>query len=526
MAERRVVLPIEGMSCGACAATIQRRLEDVKDVSEATVNYATGKATVKLRDGNGAVADLIKAVRSAGYDCVKSSANLRIEGLHYAAGVTRIEEHLNAITGVLRASANQATESVAVEYVPGVVSAREIETAVTDLGWVLPQPIAEEDPVERELLRREREMKQLGVKLAVAGIAAVISMIVSLPLMGSMTAKMGDPFGRIMALIDGPFRGLAPALYTVDPVVLKVFLLVITTIVIVWPGSQFFKAAWRGVLHGSADMNTLIAVGTGAAFTYSAVATFLPTIFTAAGLPADVYFEAVSWIIAFILLGRLLEARAKAQASLAIRRLMALRPLKARVERDGVETEVHVDDVVLGDRVIIRPGETIPVDGLVLSGESEVNEAMLTGEPLPVPKARHDRVTGGTINLRGSFAFEASAIGKATALAQIVQLVDEAQGSKAPVQRLADRVAGIFVPAVIAVGIFSFVIWYIFGPDPKAVYAMLTFVTVLIIACPCALGLATTDGHHGGNGAGCAARHSDSWWRSPRKDARDRYHRV
>ncbi len=330
MADRRVVLPIEGMSCGACAVTVQRRLADIKSVTNVNVNFATGKAILMLRDGNGVVAELVKAVRSAGYDCVKSSAVLHIADLHYASGVTRLEEQLNSMTGVLRASANQATETVSVEYVPGVVSAREIETATTDLGWLLPEPVAEENAVEREQLRRELETKQLGVKLLVAGAIAVISMIASLPLLGSVTAKTGDPFGRVMGVIDGPLRSIAPALYTSDPFSLRIFLLVVTTVVVVWPGAQFYKAAWRGVVHGTADMNTLIAIGTGAAFMYSVVATFLPSIFTTAGLPADVYFEAVSWIIAFVLLGRLLEARAKAQASLAIRRLIALRPLKAR----------------------------------------------------------------------------------------------------------------------------------------------------------------------------------------------------
>jgi Cu+-exporting ATPase len=249
-------------------------------------------------------------------------------------------------------------------------------------------------------------------------------------------------------------------------------------------------------------MNTLIALGAGAAFVYSAAATLLPLVLLRAGLHPDVYFEAVAAIIALILLGRLLEARARGQMSEAIRALLGLRPTAARVQRGGADLDIPIEEVQVGDHVIVRPGETIPVDGVVTSGESAVNEAMLTGEPMPVMKRAGDRLFGGTLNTTGSLVFDARAVGKDTALAQIVRMVEEAQGSRAPVQRLVDRVASVFVPVVLAVAIASFVVWFVRGPEPGLIYATVAFVTVLVIACPCALGLATPTAILVGTGKG------------------------
>src|SRR3989441_12335469 len=251
---------------------------------------------------------------------------------------------------------------------------------------------------------------------------------------------------------------------------------------------------WSGFKHRTADMNTLIGVGTGAAYLYSLVATFAPDVFAAAGLPADVYYEAVCAIIALILLGRLLEARARGRTSAAIRHLAGLRAKAAHVVREGREEEIPVEEVVPGDLVIVKPGEKMPVDGVVTEGASAVDESMLTGEPLPVAKKIGDEVIGATVNRSGSITFRATRVGKEPALGQIVQLVEDAQATKAPIQRLADRVAGVFVPIVIALAIAAFVGWFDLGPTPQAralVFAIVAFVTVLIIACPCALGLAT-----------------------------------
>jgi Cu+-exporting ATPase len=299
----------------------------------------------------------------------------------------------------------------------------------------------------------------------------------------------------LFALIHQPLhtvvRAVVPGIYAVPPAMLRLGLLVLTAAVMLGPGRHFYVGTWRAFRYRTADMNTLIGIGTFAAFSHSTVATLAPGLFTRAGLPPDVYFEAVSMIIALILLGRFLETRAKGRTSAAIRQLMDLRPATARVVRGGTEATVPLDRVQLGDRVRVHPGERIPVDGVVREGDSHVDESMLTGEPMPVAKAGDDEVIGGTVNGRGTLLVEATRVGRETALAQIIRLVEEAQGSKAPVQRLADQVAGVFVPIVIAVALAAFVVWYDVGPQPALVFATVSFVTVLIIACPCALGLAT-----------------------------------
>ncbi len=503
----RIVLPIEGMTCGACAVTVQDRLAREPGVVEANVNYATGRATVTLEHDGIAVADLIHAVREVGYDCGKAAVEFAIEGLHYATGTTRLEREILSLRGVLSASANQALEAVRVEYVPGLVTGRDIEDAVGRAGFTVAAPIAEQDPVERERLARSREQRTLLGKFLVAAVAAAGTMLASMPLMMTGSAAH-DLFFRLLHPLDGVARALVPQVYALadrSPQLLKFAMLVITLPVLLWSARQFYRSALSGFRHRTADMNTLIAVGTGAAFLYSVAATVLPRMFTTAGLPADVYYEAVSFIVAFILLGRLLEARAKSRTSEAIRALLALRPKTARVQRDGADLEIAIEAVELGDRVLVRPGETIPVDGVVRDGRSTVNEAMLTGEPMPVDKAPGSKVVGGTMNGLGSFTFEAQAIGKDTVLAQIVRLVEDAQGDKAPVQALADRVAGVFVPVVIAVAIAAFVVWFVWGPAPQFVFAMVAMVTVLVIACPCALGLATPTAIMVGTGQG--ARH-------------------
>jgi Cu+-exporting ATPase len=272
--------------------------------------------------------------------------------------------------------------------------------------------------------------------------------------------------------------------------------------VLIWAGRGFYVSAWRGFQHRSADMNTLIAVGTAAAMLYSAAATFVPGLFTGAGLPADVYYEAVSSIIALILLGRLLESRARGRTSQAMRRLIGLAPRTARVLREGSEADLPVVEVVVGDIVLVRPGEKIPVDGVVRGGRTAVDESMLTGEPVPIAKTPGDLVVGATLNTTGSITVEATRVGRDTALAQIVRLVEEAQGSRAPVQRLADRIAGVFVPVVMAVALAAFVVWFDVGPSPAFIFATVVFVSVLIIACPCAMGLATPTAIMVGTGRG------------------------
>ncbi|MBI3982702.1 MAG: heavy metal translocating P-type ATPase [Gemmatimonadetes bacterium] len=494
------------MTCGACAVTVQKRLADEPGVAEAAVNYATGRATLLVDVERVKIADLVKAVREVGYDSAKVTVSVGVEGLHYAPGVARLESEVAAVSGVLRVAANQATEQVTIDYVPGVTTPADLEAAIRRAGFALAAPIPAEDPVERERLKRRREVRALAARFAVAAVAGVLTMIGSMPLMSAAGhgpgAKGHDVWGRLMAPVEAPVRSLLPDLYTLDPTVLKLAMLVLTVPVLLWSGRQFFVGAWRGVQHRTADMNTLIAVGTGAAFAYSVVATAVPAVFRGAGLEADVYFEAVNAIVALILLGRLLEARAKGRTSAAIRQLLALRPKTARVQRSGEDRDIPLPEVVVGDRLVVRPGETVPVDGVILQGATSVSEALLTGEPMPIEKQTGDRVIGGTVNGAGSFVMEARAVGNHTALAQIVRLVEEAQGTKAPVQRLADRVAGVFVPIVIAVAIAAFVVWFVLGPAPQVVFATVALVTVLVIACPCALGLATPTAIMVGTGKG------------------------
>ncbi|UCD25584.1 MAG: copper-translocating P-type ATPase [Gemmatimonadota bacterium] len=502
MASSRITLPIEGMTCGACALTVQKRLLEENGVQDAAVNYATGKSTITIDEADTSVARLVTAVREAGFDCAKTSITFSVEGLHYATGTSRLEQQLSDLEGVLSATANQATEQVRVEYIPGLVSAHAIEQRVKTSGFTIAEPLAEEDPAERERQRIQRQVKTLSWKFALAAVMTVATMIGSMPLMTQDSTKGVDLFGMLMRPLNDLLQNMLPILYQLDPNLLKLGMLVMTLPVVLWCGRQFYTAAWSGVKHRSADMNTLIAVGTGAGFLFSIVATLVPAVFSNVGLSADVYYESVCAIIALILLGRLLEARARGQTSLAIRRLIELRPKTATVQRQGHDMEIPIERVEVGDRVIVKPGETIPVDGVVVAGESTVSEAMLTGEPDPVEKKPGDQVVGGTLNGMGTLGFEARAVGKDTMLSQIVRLVEEAQGTKAPVQRLADKVAGVFVPVVIAIAIASFAVWWVIGPEPVYVYATVALVTVLVIACPCALGLATPTAIMVGTGRG------------------------
>jgi len=501
MSKARIVLPIEGMTCASCAATVQEALAGSTGVSSAGVNFATNKAAVDYDDAQTNVAALIKTVREAGYNCGKASVTFGITDLHYAPSVAPLEQSLGRVNGVIRAVANQATETATVDYIPGVVSATDLEAAVTGAGFEVSAPIAEEDPIERERIARTREIKTLTWKFVLAAVVAVVAMVGSMLLMadrpmGEMgTMKQVDLLGRLLMPLAISLREwIAGQGWILELTWIKWGLALLTLPVVAWSGQQFYKGTWSGFRHRTADMNTLIGVGTAAAFLYSLVATAAPSLFLQAGLPADVYYEAVATIIALVLLGRLLEARAKGKTSEAIRRLAALRAKLAHVLRDGHETDIPVEAVVVGDLLIVKPGEKIPVDGVVTEGASAVDESMLTGEPMPVAKKPGDEVIGATLNTTGSITFRATRVGKETALGQIVQLVEDAQATKAPIQRLADRVAGVFVPIVIAIAIAAFVAWFDFGPGPELralVFATVAFVTVLIIACPCALGLAT-----------------------------------
>src|SRR5204863_5067681 len=331
-------------------------------------------------------------------------------------------------------------------------------------------------------------------KFVVAAVATVVTMLGSMLLMtdhADVTLRSVDLLGRLLLPLALRVQEALPAVRAIEPYWIKLTLAALTLPVVVWSGQQFYRGTWSGLKHRTADMNTLIGVGTGAAYLYSLLATLAPGLLAGAGREADVYYESVCAIIALILLGRLLEARAKGRTSQAIRRLAGLRAKTAHVLRGGREAEIAVETLVPGDLVIVKPGEKIAVDGVVTEGASAVDESMLTGEPMPVAKKPGDEVMGGTVNTTGSVTFRARRVGKDAALGQIMRMVEDAQAGKAPIQGLADRIAGVFVPVVIVIAIAAFVAWFDFGPAPAVIFATVALVTVLIIACPCALGLAT-----------------------------------
>jgi P-type Cu+ transporter len=499
----RVTIPVTGMTCAACATRVQRKLERGAGVRTALVNFGTERATVEYDASSTDPATLVELVEAAGYGARTEVVDLPIPDLEWAVSGEPVERELRQVPGVVRASANLALRSARVELLPELVTPDVLAGAVERAGYRLGEAVEIADPVERERVSREREYRELRRRFVLAAGVAAVSMVLSMPLMMEPSAMRGvDLLDRLMMPLVHGTLALLPWLETASASTLRWTLLVLTTPVLFWSGRHFFRGAYSGLLHATADMNTLIAVGTGAAYAYSVSATLVPGAFIRAGLSADVYFEAVSMIIALILLGKLLEARAKTRTSDAIRRLMGLQPKTARVVRGGVEHDVSVEDLVVGDVVVVRPGEKVPVDGVVVSGRSGVDQSLLTGEPLPVEKGPGDEVVGGTINGSGSFRFEATKVGRDTALSQIVRLVQDAQAAKAPIQRLADRISGVFVPIVVSIAIAAFVVWYNVGPEPRFMFSLVSFVTVLIIACPCALGLATPTAVMVGTGAG------------------------
>ena len=487
----RVDLPITGMSCAACARTIEKTLSKAPGVRSANVNFATSRATVEYDPDATKVGDLVAQVRDVGYGTSGSAhAEFIVDDTSRPPGSAgTLAGRLERLPGVVAASFNPATSTVHVEYLPGSVDLAAIRVAINAAGYDLHDADGNTGEVsveDSDDAYREAEYRELQRKFWVAAILSAPVLVIAMA------------HGNI-PLLD--FAGV------------EWLQLALTTPVVFYAGAQFYRGAWAAFRHRAADMNTLIAVGTGAAYVYSVAATILPGFFMAAAgsdmaamghaAAAPVYFEAASVIIALILLGRLLEARAKGRTGEAIRRLAGLQAKTARVVRDGVDVDIPVEEVLAGDIVLVRPGEKVPVDGIVEEGASTIDESMLTGESLPVEKSTGDEVFGATINKTGSFRFRATKVGKDTALQQIVKMVADAQGSKAPIARLADVISGIFTPIVIAIAIATFVVWFVAAPvDVRFSMALVNFVSVLIIACPCALGLATPTAIMVGTGRG------------------------
>ena len=399
-----------------------------------------------------------------------------VGGMTCAACVRRVEKTLQSLPGVEEAAVNLATGRATLRHRPEWAGLDATGVAITEAGYVylgVPEEFRN-DPVAAA---RAEEIRDLKLRFAV-GMAL------------SIVIFFGSMHHWFPLLADLPRQPLLTAMF------------LLTTPVVFWVGSRFFIGAIKAARQKTTDMNTLVAVGAFAAYAYSVLATFFPGIFTTSGLMPHVYYDGASLIVTLIILGRLLEAQAKGKTSAAIQRLMGLRPKTARVIRNGEERDIPIEGIIRGDLLLVRPGEKIPTDGVVASGTSSVNESMLTGESLPVSKEPGDAVYAGTLNKNGAFTFTATNIGAETALARIITLVEQAQGSKAPIQRLADRVAAVFVPVVFAIGLATFVVWYFFVPDGSFSRALLNFVSVLVIACPCALGLATPTAVMVGTGLG------------------------
>lgn len=415
---------------------------------------------------------------------LSEKTTLNIRGMTCAACVRRVEKGLQDFDGVRKATVNLATEKATVEYDPSLVDLERLAEKIRDIGYEVAgfdtpagaglQKTTIEDSVEAD---RIREIKELKVRLAVG-------------------------VGLSVFIFLGSMQDWFPYLREIPRQIMLYSLFVLATPVVFWVGSRFFSGAIKAARQKTTDMNSLVAVGSLSAYLFSTLATFAPRLFTSAGITPHVYFDGAAMIITLILLGRLLEAKAKRKTSIAIKKLVELKPKTARVSRDGKEIDIPIEAVMKGDLILVRPGEKIPTDGVIVSGSSAIDESMLTGESIPVAKESGSEVFGATLNKSGSFTFRATKVGAETALAQIIRLVEEAQGSKAPIQRLADKVASIFVPVVFGIAVLTFVIWCFFVPEPVFSRALLNFVSVLIIACPCAMGLATPTAVMVGTGLG------------------------
>lgn len=466
------VLQIGGMSCAACANKVEKALKKLDGVHDVTVNFATEKASIEFDSSRVNLDDFVKTVEKLNYEVIFTKKELKITGMSCAACATKIEKKLNTLPGVKKAVVNFATEKVTIEYSENDVSIGHIKKAVKGLGY---EAVLQEDKVDidEEKARREAEIKRQTFMFA-------FSAILSLPLLLYMFAEMFTWQWVPQLLMDPKFQ------------------LVLATPIQFIAGGQFYKDAYYSLKNKSANMSVLIALGTTAAYVFSFVVTFWGDLI---GQKA-VYYETAAIIITLIILGKLLEAIAKGKTSDAIKKLMGLQAKTARVVRDGQEVDIPIEEVEVGDLIIVRPGEKIPVDGIIKEGYSTVDESMLTGESIPVDKKIGDEVIGATINKHGTFRFEATKVGKDTALAQIIKVVEDAQGSKAPIQRLADVISSYFVPVVIVIAVLTFLTWYFLVDPSNFTRALINFTAVLVIACPCALGLATPTSIMVGTGKG------------------------
>ena len=479
-APREVVLPIIGMTCANCARTVERALKRAPGVVEASVNFAAEQAVVLFDPSAADLRQAVERVRAAGYEVATATVELPIRGMADANDARAIERILHRIPGVLEAAVNLATESARVTMIVGVASVRDLIRAVRDAGYEVTEAAEalEGAGEDAEQAAREAEMARQRRRL-------LWGLVFTLP-----TFWLSMQFDLLHNVMPGMTR----------PMGLDVLLLLLSTPVQFGVGWDFYRGAYRALRMGTANMDVLVALGTSAAYFYSLAVT-VALLLGSTALGRYTYFETAAVIITLIVLGKYLEARAKGRAGEAIRALMALQPERARVLRDGREIEIPAAEVRVGDLLLVRPGERIPADGIVLEGRSAVDESMMTGESIPVEKKPGDRVLGGTVNTYGLLKIEATRVGRDTMLAGIIRLVREAQGSKAPIQRLADQVSAVFVPTVIAIAALAFLGWLLIG-GAGFTRAMVNAIAVLVVACPCAMGLATPTAIMVGTGQG------------------------
>ena len=457
----KIEIPIVGMTCASCVLKVQNNLQKIPGVKNAVVNLVTEKATIEFEsDKTLNLKDVIKSVRSIGYDVAIQKITIPIEGLA-SASASIVENSISKLDGVVSVNINPATENLTVEFVSTLISVDNIKSEIEKFGFKVPH-LAEEDVELYEEIIKKREYEDLKKRF-------IFSSILTSLILLDMLSHFFHHFG--------------------DRTVVNYILFLLTTPVMFYGGGKFFRSFLAGIRHLSVDMNTLIAIGTGSAYLYSVVATFIPSVFTSIGRTPDVYYETSAVIITLILLGRLLETRARAQTVTAIKKLSSLQPKTATLVKDGEEITVQVKDIKPGDIVLVKPGERIPVDGVIIEGYASVDESVITGESMPVEKKPGDIVIGSTLNKAGSFKFRVTNVGKDTVFSKIIQLVKDSLASKPPIQKLADKVASVFVPIVISIATLSFIVWYLLGYG--FTFALMNFIATLIVACPCALGLAT-----------------------------------
>jgi Cu+-exporting ATPase len=486
MAEQEIHFSVTGMTCATCSKRVEKALNKVEGVSSANVNLASEQATICFDPSTTSAEELSGTVERAGYGVITERIEFGVTGMTCATCSKRVEKALNKLPGVLHASVNLASEQATVVYSAADIGWSDIKAAVERAGYGVIEPQNEDEAATEDAEAHARQQEIAGKwRKLVVGIA------LGLPL---FVISMSRDFGLIAPWLLGGAASAGHMQHPASADLLNWLFFVLATPVQFYSGKDFYIHAWKALKDKTANMDTLVALGSSAAYFYSIAIMLL-------GMSGHVYFETSALIITLILVGKFLEARAKSQTSSAIKALMGLQAKTARVVRDGVEQDIAVGEVRKGDVVIVRPGEKIPVDGTIISGRSSIDESMVTGESIPVEKESGDTVIGATVNMQGSFQFRATRVGKETALAQIIRMVQEAQGSRAPVQRLVDKVAAVFVPAVIVFALLTFASWYLVA-DVGFTRSMIFAVSVLVIACPCALGLATPTAIMVGTGTG------------------------